>query len=123
MNSKTVRSWNFDAPDFDETVAFYRDKLGATVRTEHQVRGVDVVRLDLGGFNIGVFDASKGANGGVPHHTIDIDGPDDPEKLKRELESKGLAVEGPRMHREPGGYSLYVDDPAGNRLELSRSGR
>jgi catechol 2,3-dioxygenase-like lactoylglutathione lyase family enzyme len=123
MDSKTVRSWNFDAPDLDATVRFYQDVLGAKVRTEHQVRGVDVTRLELGGFSIGVFDAAAGENAGVPHHTIEIEGPDDPEVLKRQLQAKGLMVEGPRAHREPNGYSLYVNDPAGNRLELSKSGR
>ena len=69
-------------------------------------------------------DASGGERPGVPHHTVGIEGPDDPEELKREIEAKGIAVDHIRMHgeREPGGYSLYVEDPSGNRIELSKSG-
>ena len=125
MNSKTLRSWNLNARDLDATVRFYESVLGASVKNRHQVQGVDVVRLDLGGFSIGIFDASAGDRPGVPHHTVAIDGPDDPEQLKRELVAKGIAVDHIRPHAagEGGGYSLYVTDPAGNRLELSRSGR
>ena len=45
--------------------------------------------------------------------------------LKREIEAKGIAVDHIRVHGggEGGGYSLYVDDPSGNRIELSKSGR
>ena len=47
------------------------------------------------------------------------------EQLKREIEAKGIAVDHIRIHGggEGGGYSLYVDDPSGNRIELSKSGR
>ena len=124
MKTQSLRSWNLNASNLGESVEFYRDLLGAEVRQENQVQGVDVVRLDLGGFGLGLFDASGGERPGVPHHTVGIDGPDDPEELKREIEAKGIAVDHIRMHgeREPGGYSLYVEDPSGNRIELSKSG-
>ncbi len=118
VKAKTLRSWNLNATNLEESVKFYRDLLGADERNRHQVGGVDVVRLKLGDFGIGLFDASGGDRPGVPHHTISIDGPDDPEDLKRELEGKGLAVHNIRSHGDRG-YSLYVDDPSGNRIELS----
>ena len=118
VKAKTIRSWNLNATNLEESVKFYRDLLGADERNRHQVGGVDVVRLKLGDFGIGLFDASGGDRPGVPHHTISIDGPDDPEDLKRELEAKGLAVGDIRPHGGSG-YSLYVDDPSGNLIELS----
>ena len=117
VKAKTIRTWNINATNLEESVRFYRDLLGADESSRHQVGGVDVVRLKLGGFGIGLFDASGGDRPGVPHHTISVDGPDDPEDLKRELEGKGLAVDHIRRHGD--GYSLYVDDPSGNRIELS----
>ena len=125
MKTTTVRSWNLNAPDLAASVAFYRDLLGAEVKQENQVAGVDVARLDLGGFSIGLFDASSGDRPNVPHHTVGIEGPDDPEELKREIEAKGIAVDHIRRHpeRAGGGYSIYVNDPSGNLLELSKSGR
>ena len=121
VKAKTVRSWNLNATNLEESVKFYRDLLGADEGNRHQVGGVDVVRLKLGDFGIGLFDASGGNRPGVPHHTISIDGPDDPEDLKRELEGKGLAVDHIRAHGDSG-YSLYVNDPSGNRIELSVDG-
>jgi catechol 2,3-dioxygenase-like lactoylglutathione lyase family enzyme len=124
VKATTIRSWNLNADDLDAAVDFYTNLLGAEVKNRHQVQGVDVARLDLGGFGLGLFDASGGDRPGVPHHTVGIEGPDDPEELKREIEAKGIAVDHIRLHgeREPGGYSLYVEDPSGNRIELSKSG-
>jgi predicted enzyme related to lactoylglutathione lyase len=119
MKATSMRSWNLNASDLKESVAFYRDLLGAELRTEHQVRGVDVVRLTVGDFGIGLFDASAGDSEGVPHHTVSIDGPDDPEQIKSEIEGKGIAVTEIRAHRDGVGFSLYVNDPSGNRIELS----
>jgi predicted enzyme related to lactoylglutathione lyase len=121
MNAKTLRSWNLNASNLEESVAFYRDVLGAEVRQQNQVQGVDVTRLSLGDFTIGVFDASGGERPGVPHHTVTIEGPVDPEELKREIETKGVTVDHIRRHGdgEGGGYSLYVNDPSGNHIELS----
>ena len=57
---------------------------------------------------------------GVPHHTFDIEGPGDPKELIKELEAKGIKVDDLRLHGEGPGYSVYVIDPSGNRLELSK---
>lgn len=115
------RSWNFNAGDLDATVRFYQDVLGATVRKVHKVAGVDVVRLDLGGAVLGVFDASKDRHPRVPHHTFEIDGPGEPEEFAREIEARGAKVSEIRRHGDGKGYSVYVIDPSGNRLELSTS--
>ena len=62
----------------------------------------------------------KNVRRGVPHHTFDIEGPNDPKELIKELEAKGIKVDDTRLHGEGPGYSVYVIDPSGNRLELSK---
>ena len=114
------RSWNFNAEDLEKTVSFYQEVLGATVRKKHVVAGVDVVRLNLGGAVLGVFDASKDRHPRVPHHTFEIDARGEPEDFAREIEARGAKVSEIRRH-DDGGYSVYVIDPSGNRLELSTS--
>ena len=113
------RSWNLNADNLDEAVKFYRDLLGAEVAHTHTVRGVNVVRVRLGSTTIGLFDASERPSPGVPHHTFDFVGASDPEALQKEFEAKGIKVEGIRMHGDGPGYSIYINDPSGNRLELS----
>ncbi len=115
------RSWNFHAEDLEKTVRFYQDVLGATLRKAHKVAGVDVVRLNLGGAVLGVFDASKDRHPRVPHHTFEIDGSGEPEDFVKEIEAKGAKVSEIRRHADGKGYSVYVTDPSGNRLELSTS--
>ena len=121
MKITGLRSWNMNSKDIEASMRFYRDLLGAGDGPKHQVRGVDVYRLRVGDGSLGIFDAEGAPGVGVPHHTFDIEGPDDPEALKQELESKGITVDGIRPHRDAG-YSLYVRDPDGNRLELSKNG-
>ena len=122
MKVTGFRSWNTNADNLEDMVKFYRDVLGAQVNLMHTVGDVEVARLGLGDTTIGIFDASAGPRPGVPHHTFNIEGPEDAQELARELESKGVKVEGIRPHgaEEGSGYSLYVNDPSGNRLELSR---
>jgi predicted enzyme related to lactoylglutathione lyase len=114
-----LRSWNFHADNLDKMVGFYRDVLGAELRTTQTIAGVKVARLRLGGAGLGLFDASKDRFHGVPHHTFEVEGPSDPEVLAKELETKGVKVDGIRRHGNGPGYSVYVIDPSGNRIELS----
>jgi len=120
MKILSMRSWNFHADNLEDMIKFYRDVLGAELRTKQTVAGVDVARLRLGGAGLGLFDASQKQAPGVPHHTFDIEGPDDPEALVQELEAKGIKTDGIRPHGKGPGYSVYVVDPSGNRIELSR---
>jgi catechol 2,3-dioxygenase-like lactoylglutathione lyase family enzyme len=120
MKTLRMRSWNFHAENLDKMTKFYQDALGADLRTTHMVNGVKVARLRLGETGVGLFDASERKAPGVPHHTFDIEGPSDPNELVKELEAKGVKVEDIRPHGDGPGYSVYVTDPAGNRLELSK---
>ena len=119
MKIKGMRSWNLNTEDLEASVRFYADVLGAEERGRHPIGGADVARLRLGATGIGLFDASQGPRPGVPHHTLDLDGPDDSGLLVKELEGRGVTVESVRRHGDGPGYSVYVSDPSGNRLELS----
>ena len=119
MNITRFSSLNINATEYDVTVKFYEDVLGAEVNVRHEVGGVAVARLGLGGVSIGLFDASEGGRPGVPHHTFSFEwgpGMDDTVNL---LTQCGAAIEGTRQHGEGPGYSIYVTDPSGNRIELS----
>ena len=119
MKVLRMRSWNMNADNLDEAVKFYQDVLGAEVQMTHTVAGANVSRMGLGGTTIGLFDASGGPRTGVPHHTFDIEGPADANDLAKELEAKGVKVDGIRPHGDGPGYSVYVNDPSGNLIELS----
>jgi len=114
-----LRSWNINAEDFEAMVRFYREILGADETRRHQVAGADVERFKVGSTGVGLFNAKDGPRPGVPHHTFDCEGPRDPDAMVRELEAKGIKVENVRLHGSGPGYSVYVYDPGGNRIELS----
>jgi predicted enzyme related to lactoylglutathione lyase len=114
-----MRSWNLNADDLKAMATFYRDKLGLEESGRQNIGGAGVVRLRAGAQGVGLFDAASGPRPGIPHHTFNCEGVADPEEMTRELEARGIAVESVRREREGAGYSLYVTDPCGNRLELS----
>ena|SRR6185503_10899616 len=120
-----LKSWNLNADKFGDTVRFYQEQLGLKEGFRHEVLGAEVVRVRTGDTGLGIFDASRGPRPGVPHHTFGFEGPDDPEQAKKELAERGIQVLEVRRHQggEGKGYSLYVNDPSGNRIELSRSAR
>lgn len=116
---KGLRSWNLNAADLQATARFYREVLGAEQRQSQSIAGATVIRMDAGGIGIGLFDAAQGSRPGVPHHTFQVEGPTDPDELVGQLKAKGYEVDGVRRHGGGIGYSVYVLDPSGNRLELS----
>jgi catechol-2,3-dioxygenase len=120
MKVLRMRSWNFHADDLDSMARFYQSALGAEVRAEQTIGGVKVIRLQAGDTGLGLFDASGKRAAGVPHHTFEIEGPADPQELIKELETKGIKTDGMRLHGQGPGYSVYVVDPNGNRIELSK---
>jgi len=120
MKVLRLRSWNFHADNLDEMTRFYQNALGAELRTQHSVAGVKVNRLRAGETGLGLFDTSEKRAPQVPHHTFDIEGPNDANELIKELEAKGIRVDEMRVHGNGPGYSVYIVDPCGNRLELSK---
>jgi predicted enzyme related to lactoylglutathione lyase len=120
MKVLRLRSWNFHADDLQATTRFYQTALGADLRAQQTLGGVQVNRLRAGDTGLGLFDASEKQFPGVPHHTFDVEGPNDPKELIEELAAKGITVDETRMHGNGPGYSVYLTDPSGNRLELSK---
>lgn len=120
MKVLRLRSWNFHARNLDATTRFYQLALGAELRANQTLAGVKVNRLGAGETGLGLFDASEKQFPGVPHHTFDIEGPGDPKELIKELEAKGIKVDETRIHGQGPGYSVYITDPNGNRVELSK---
>ena len=114
-----VRSVNWNAPNAGAAEQFYTDVLGATLRDRMNIGGTDVAHLMLGSTMIGLFDASGGPRPGVPHHTLQMQWPGDATTVVSELEGRGVTVQGKREHRGGPGFSVYIEDPIGNRLELS----
>jgi predicted enzyme related to lactoylglutathione lyase len=116
---KSMRSWNVNADNLDEMVRFYRDIVGGEEGRTVTIGGVTVAHVQMGNITLGLFDASEGPRPGVPHHTFDIEWPGDAETVQKQLEAQGVTVDGMRVHRDGPGYSLYFNDPSGNRVELS----
>ena len=116
---KGIRSWNINSERQDETVRFYRDLLGGEEGRTATINGVTVAHVELGNLTLGIFDASEGPRPGVPHHTFNVAWPGEMEDVLKQLEAQGVKVEGTRVHREDSGYSIYLDDPAGNRVEIA----
>ncbi|MPZ14434.1 MAG: hypothetical protein GEU73_08425 [Chloroflexi bacterium] len=119
FNVKRIRSWNVNGTDLDAMVKFYRDFLGGDQGRDATIGGVSVAHVTLGDLTVGIFDASEGPRPGVPHHTFEIVWPGDADSVVKKLEAQGIKVEGVRPHREDAGYSVYVNDPSGNRIELA----
>ena len=114
-----ARSWNLNAGELDAMLRFYKDGLGAEESGRQTIGAANVVRLRLGEFGVGLFDASAGPRPGVPRHTFACIGPADPEEMKKELAARGIQVDSVRRQGESPEYSVYVIDPSGNRLELA----
>ena len=121
---KTIRTFAVNAKEVAQAEKFYTRILGGEVvrridPTEEQLqrgRGKEV-DVQLGNFQVHIFDASKGPRPGIPHHTIMIPWKEK-EKTVQELEQAGSKVENTRDHPDGKGYSLYIKDPDGNLWEL-----
>ncbi len=121
---KTIRTFAVNAKELAQAEKFYTRILGGEVvrridpTGEQLQRGrVKEVDVQLGNFQVHIFDASKGPRPGVPHHTIMIPWKEK-NKAVQELEQAGTKVENTRDHPDGKGYSLYIKDPDGNLWEL-----
>jgi catechol 2,3-dioxygenase-like lactoylglutathione lyase family enzyme len=124
LQVKSLRTFAFDAKDLAQAEKFYTGVLGGEVirridPTEEQLKKgrVKEVDIQLGNFQVHIFDAAKGPRPGYPHHTITIPWKEKDETLQ-ELKQSGTKVENTRDHHDGKGYSLYVRDPDGNLWEI-----
>ena len=124
LQVKMIRTFAINAKELPQAEKFYTQVLGGEVvrridPTEEQLqRGrVKEVDVQLGNFQVHIFDASKGARQGIPHHTIAIPWKEKDKNIQ-ELEQAGTKAENTRDHPDGKGYSLYVKDPDGNIWEL-----
>jgi catechol 2,3-dioxygenase-like lactoylglutathione lyase family enzyme len=124
LQVKSLRTFAINAKDLDRAEKFYTQLLGGEVvrrvdpNDEQLKRGrVKEVDVQLGNFQVHIFDASQASRPGVPHHTIMVPWKEK-ENTLRELEQAGTKVENTRDHPDGKGYSLYIKDPDGNLWEL-----
>ncbi len=124
LDVKALKTFAIGAKNLADSEKFYTQVLGAQVirridPTPEQInRGrVKEVDVQLGNFQVHIFDASEGPRPGVPHHTLNIPW-QERENAMKELEQTGTRVENIREHADGKGYSLYIDDRDGNRWEL-----
>lgn len=121
---KSLRTFAINVKDLARAEQFYTRTLGGEVvrcidpNEEQRKRGrVKEVDVQLGNFQVHLFDASQGPRRGVPHHTIMIPWAEK-EKRIQELEKTGTKVDNFRDHPDGKGYSLYATNPGGNIWEL-----
>lgn len=124
LEVKAIRTFAINAKDLTRAEEFYTQALGGEVirrvdpNEEQLKRGrVKEVDVQLGNFQVHIFDASQGPRPGIPHHTLMIPWMEK-EKRIQGLEGDGAKVENVRDHPDGKGYSLYVKDPDGNIWEL-----
>lgn len=124
MQVQAIRTFAVNANNLEKSEMFYTKVLGATVirridpteeqRQKGRVKEVDV---EVGNLQVHLFDASQGPRPGVPHHTVLVPWKEKDQALQ-ELEQAGTKIENTRDHADGKSYSLYVEDPDGNRWEL-----
>ena len=124
MQVKALRTFAINAKNLAQAENFYTGLLGGEVvrrvepNEEQLKRGRNKeVDVQLGNFQVHIFDASKAPRQGVPHHTIMIPWKEK-EKAMQELQQAGTKIENTRDHGDGKSYSLYVKDPDGNLWEL-----
>lgn len=120
-----IKTLAMSVKDLSKGEDFYTRVLGAPVvrridpteqeREQGRIREVD---LQLGNFQVHLFDGSKGPRPVDPHHTLRISW-QERETAIRALEQRGAQIEKVRPHPDGKGYSINVLDPDGNRWELS----
>ncbi len=124
---KGLRTFALSVKDLNQAEKFYTQVLGGQVvrridPTEDELKSGRVKEVDvqLGNFQVHIFDGSKGPRPVDPHHTLNIPW-QEKEKAMKVLERTGAQIEKIRDHTNGKGYSINVLDPDGNRWELSFS--
>ena len=118
-------SWNRNALNQGDSVAFYRELLGGQIEQEQQVQGVAVAHFHFAGFSIDLFSTSEGDRLTSLHRTVGNQGREYHEDGKRKIKAKGATFNQNHIHpeREHGAYSIYMSNRSETRHEQPKSGR
>ena len=106
--------------DMEQALAFYCGALG--LREERRVESIGLIQLRAGASMVDLVPAASepSADGGNMDHLCLRIAPWDPGAIKSSLEAAGARPSDPakRVGAEGNGWSIYVDDPDGNTVEL-----
>jgi glyoxylase I family protein len=116
MEPLAVHHVSINVDDVEEGVAFYTDVLGASLRTDRPDLGLAGAWLDLGPQQVHLIEAAVPPNQGQ-HFAIRVA---DLDATVEELRSKGLELNDPVTIGS--GRQTFLDDPAGNVVELHEVG-
>jgi catechol 2,3-dioxygenase-like lactoylglutathione lyase family enzyme len=116
MRALAVHHVSINVPDVEEAVRFYVDDLGLELRGDRPDFGFGGAWLDAGGQQVHLLQAA--APGAVGQHfallVADLD------EAVAELRAKGRSVTDPSPVGT--GRQAFLDDPAGNTVELHQAG-
>ena len=104
--------------DVDRSLEFYCGVLG--MKEVRRVESIGLVQLRAGASMVDIVPAKPSDSGrNMDHFALRID-PWEPEKIRNHLEVAGYNSEKPalRVGAEGEGWSIYVQDPDGNTVEL-----
>ncbi|MEQ9125833.1 MAG: VOC family protein [Alphaproteobacteria bacterium] len=105
--------------DMERALAFYVGVLG--LREERRLDSIGLVQLRAGASMVDLVPAKPGDAGGrnMDHFAIRL-APWDPDAIRAHLAAAGFPAPEPAMRygAEGSGWSIYVDDPDGNVVEL-----
>lgn len=116
MEPLAIHHVSVNVSDVDAGVAFYTDVLGGTLRDDRPDFGFGGAWIDLGPQQVHLIEAPAPPNMGQ-HFAIRVG---DLDVVVDELRSKGLGVSDPVGVGS--GRQAFVNDPAGNVVELHEVG-
>ena len=116
MEPLAIHHVSVNVSNAPESVSFYTDVLGGTVREDRPDFGIGGAWIDLGPNQVHLIETTVPTNLGQ-HFAILVA---DLDVVVGELRSKGLDVDDP--FPVGSGRQTFVDDPSGNLIELHEVG-
>jgi glyoxylase I family protein len=116
MEPLAIHHVSINVPDVESGIAFYTDVLGGTLRPDRPDLGVAGAWIDLGTQQVHLIEAPVPRNLGQ-HFAIRVG---DLDAVVDELRSRGIEVADPVG--VGGNRQTFVNDPAGNAVELHQVG-
>jgi catechol 2,3-dioxygenase-like lactoylglutathione lyase family enzyme len=116
MEPLAIHHVSVNVPDVRQGVAFYTDVLGGTLREDRPELGIGGAWIDLGTQQLHLVEAPVPVNLGQ-HFAIRVD---DLDAVVGELRSRGIDVADP-VAVGPN-RQTFINDPAGNAVELHQVG-